>query len=360
MFTFIIYLMASLGIKGTDAFNLNRPNYFLSMRPKSPTVLNMAVWSNGQAVKEYQDFLISGKQNITLAKDCPSVIVSSISKDSPSSLLVEGILSLGKGEDLVLTSDSPLPTSLGEQDSYPIYVALPPNELDDFIKNLSDDWKPRQEDFVFLSGGRIAGVVEPTLRKYGYARDTMTQMLVSGMALSSKAPTDLSCIVGTDASGKNKWAGECAACGKWCGAVQERLERNDIRCKAGFYRDWRRYMWERAIFDAVFNLVGCVRKEKTDIQEVVLYYEEEASEMMVQVTKALRGMLAVTLLYGYEERLMGYAEQRGELECQLNSKMYPYTFCYPIGPTSMVAEYLNYAKDKMGLLQDIEVPNESK
>ena len=43
--------MASLGIKGTDAFNLNRPNYFLSMRPKSPTVLNMAVWSNGQAVK---------------------------------------------------------------------------------------------------------------------------------------------------------------------------------------------------------------------------------------------------------------------------------------------------------------------
>ena len=70
----------------------------------------------------------------------------------------------------------------------------------------------------------------------------MTQMLVSGMFLSSKAPTDLSCIVGTDASGKNKWAGECAACGKWCGAVQERLERNDIRCKAGFYRDWRRYM----------------------------------------------------------------------------------------------------------------------
>ena len=84
-----------------------------------------------------------------MAKDCPSVIVSSISKDSPSSLLVEGILSLGKGEDLVLTSDSPLPTSLGEQDSYPIYVALPPNELDDFIKNLSDDWKPRYEWNLF-------------------------------------------------------------------------------------------------------------------------------------------------------------------------------------------------------------------
>ena len=158
--------------------------------------------------------------------------------------MVQALAKLGNGDDIILTPDSPLPPGLGSKQSYPIYVALPPSELADFIQNLPDDWKPRREDLVFLSGGDVCGVIEPILKRFGYARDTMTQALVSGFTLpgGDRMPEDLSCVVGTDASGEQKWAGECAACGKWCGAVKERLETNGIRCKTGFYREWRRLM----------------------------------------------------------------------------------------------------------------------
>jgi len=39
-------------------------------------------------------------------------------------------------------------------------------------------------------------------------------------------------------------------------------------------------MWEQAIFDAVFNLVGAVRAEPTTIQDVANYYEAEVSDML--------------------------------------------------------------------------------
>ncbi len=99
--------------------------------------------------------------------------------------MVEALVSLGNGDDIVLTPTSPMPQMVGNRDSFPIYVALPPSELNDFIKNLPDDWKPKREDFVFLSGGSICGVIEPILKSYGYARDSMTQG-TSGIARSIK------------------------------------------------------------------------------------------------------------------------------------------------------------------------------
>ena len=183
-----------------------------------------------------------------------------------------------------------------------------------FIQTLPDEWKLRSSDFIFCSGGPICGCIEPVLKGAGFARDSMTQLLVSGFTLPGPAgkPQDLSCKIGLDASGENKYAGESAVCGKWAGAVKERLERNGIRCKSGFYREWRRLMvshpravvrekmsfkfglsdltsflffpyfkkWEQAAFDAVFNLVGVVRAEPTTIQDVANYYEQEASDMV--------------------------------------------------------------------------------
>lgn len=212
---------------------------------------------------------------------------------------------------------------------------------------------------MFLSGGPICGVIEPILKKYGLARDTMTQVMVAGFTTPGPIgrPQDLSINIGQDSYGENKSAGECASCGKWAGAIQERLEENGIVCKTGFYREWRRIMWERASFDAVFNIIGAVRDQPTTIKDVAKYYENEASDMLWQVTGALRGMLAVTLLYGFEERLFEFAERKyGEKQCSISDEMYPYMFCPPFDQAKLIAEYLNYGKDEKGLIPNTIVP----
>lgn len=363
LFNTIINPINSFSISPTNLVSksiVKNPYDASSTSTSSSTSLH-ATWSNGQAVKEYQDFLASGKQEIEKEKDGASIIVKSTNPTSPTTPIVDALVKLGNGDDIILTPNEPLPQSMAQgMTSYPIYIAIPPHELHDFIKNLNDDWKVRIEDFVFLSGGPICGVIEPILKTYGYARDTMTQVLITGFTLPPQGfpgkPRDLSCNIGTDAGGNEKIAGECAACGKWSGAIQERLEENDIRCKVGFYRDWRRMMWERAAFDAVFNLVGALRDEPTTLKDVALYYEAEVSDMLWEVTGKLRGMLAVTLLYGFEERLFGFAERRfGEQQCELDDDMFPYMFCPPFDQSNKIVEYLNYAKDEKGMIPNASI-----
>eukprot|EP00970_Alexandrium_tamarense_P014154 scaffold3936_cov187-Alexandrium_tamarense.AAC.1 len=368
------------------------------MHPSSPvpalrrsTALGMATWSNGQAIKEYQDFLASDKAPIcqyanttllclrhtTLTKqqhigqseldvkdDGPSVIVHS---SNPNNItpLTDAIVGLGKGNDLLLTPNEPLPPAIGEKTSYPIYITLPPYELREFIQQLDEEWKARAEDFVFFSGGKICGVVEPTLREFGMCRDAMTQVTVgfslpkpgTGLGGTTRKPEDMSCNIGADANGENKWAGESVACGKWNGAIAGRLSENAIRCKTVFYREWRRAMWERALYDAVWNVVGAVRDEPTDHSDVAMFFELEASDMMWEIANHLRGGLAVTLIYGFEDRLFSIAEMRGKGEpCELNDNMFDYIQNVFPGRNRMLSEYCNYAKDKRGLLQGVNVP----
>jgi hypothetical protein len=345
-FLFVIALTLFNAIDPSNSFSIS------TSTPQRTSPLQ-ATWSNGQAVKEYQDFLASGKQEIEKERDGACVIVKSSNPSSPTMPMVDALVSLGEGKDTVLTPGSTLPPTVGGQESFPIYITVPPTELKDFIDNLPVDWKAKREDFVFLSGGNVYGVIEPILKSYGYARDAMSQMLVGGFTTPGPIgkPRDLTCNIGTDAGGNTKIAGNCAACGKWAGAIQERLESHDITCKTGFYREWRRMMWERAAFDVVFNLVGALREEPTTIKDVALYYEPEVSDMLWEVTGKLRGMLAVTLLYGFEERLFGFAERRfGEQQCEIDEEMFPYTYCAPFDQSTMIVEYLNYAKDQRGLI----------
>ena len=164
-------------------------------------------------------------------------------------------------------------------------------------------------------------------------------------------------MIGYDAQGEEKWAGESQTCGKWNAAVASRLIDNGIRCKTVFYREWRRAMWERAIFDCVFNVVGSVREEKTDHADVAMYYELEASDMMWELVNNLRGGLAVTLIYGFEDRLFSIAEMRGKDDiCELPDIMFDYSQNIFPGQCRILKEYLNYAKDKCGILQGVYVP----
>ena len=314
-------------------------------------------WSNGQAIKEYQDFLASGNQDIPMKDDVPSLVVAPSTGDPSSWDLVAAVIALGAGEDVVIQPGTSLPAEVGNSTSFPIYICVEPSELENFLDNLPADWKAKQSDFVFFSGSKKCGCIEPILKRRGLARDSMTQVLAAfSMPGPTGKPQDLSVKIGVDASGEDKWAGEAAVCGEWQGAFAERLERNGIRCRTGFYREWRRWMWERAAYDAAFNLIGAVRSEPTKMKDVALYYDEEVSDMLWEISGALRGHLAVTLSYGFEERVFGVGENAEDEACELTEEMYPFLYDNALLNSKMLVQYLNFAKDELGMLSNIELP----
>merc|ERR1712029_830017 len=83
----------------------------------------------------------------------------------------------------------------------------------------------------------------------------------------------------------------------------------------------------------------------------------EASDMMWELANSLRGGLAVTLIYGFEDRLFSIAEMRGKGEkCELLDDMFDHLQNVFPGKNHMLWEYCNYAKDKKGLLTKVEFP----
>ncbi len=344
----------AIGITSVTAFSVG--NGKLPTQNIRETALHMATWSDSKAVKDYQDFLSSGQQEIKLKSDGASAIVYS---PNGANELAESLWAMGMGDDIVLTPDQDLPNELGGTTEYPIYITLPPNQLAYFLQNLPESYKARYEDFVFFSGGMYFGNIEDVLKDNGLCRDSMTQAIMTGFERTSSGTfRDLTTNLGADASGETKLAGECAACGKWNGAIAERLERSGVKCSVDFYRDWRRKMWERSILDAVFNLVGVVRKEPTSLANVAMYYEKEVSDLVWQISQELRGWKAMTLTYGFEERMFGVAENTGaEKQCILIDELYPFIWGNKVFTDSpMFLEYLWYAKEEYGLLQNVELP----
>jgi hypothetical protein len=122
------------------------------------------VINTSKAVRDYQEFLASGKQEVELTADVPSVIIKSL---AGSSELASGLITMGMGDDIVLTPDQDLPETVGGSSEYPIYVTLPPTQLEDFLDNLSASYKARVDDFVFFSGGLQYGNIEDLLKARG-------------------------------------------------------------------------------------------------------------------------------------------------------------------------------------------------
>ena len=319
-----------------------------------------ATWSNGQAVQDYQNFLSSGRQQVALTDDGPSVIVQ---PPLGSSLLGETLAQMGLGDDVVLTPQQELPDQVAGRSEYPVYITLPPYQLSDFLANLPESYQARVDDLVFFSGGLEYGNIEDVLKDRGYCRDSMTQVLISGLRVepATKQIRDVKAFLGVDASGVDKLAGECAATGKWAGSMARRLERSNVFCRTDFYREWRRRMWERTVFDAVFHLIGAIRDQPTTLQDVANYYVEEVGDIAWEMSQKLRGWRAITLMYGFEERLLGIGESAGaEQPCQLVHEMYPYIWGTSVMLESQAfVEYLKYAQNEKGLLPGIELPMRS-
>lgn len=233
--TGLAVILFAVGFKATDGLSVQPYKYNVA---KASSTELQATWSDSRAVQEYQDFLSTGKQDLDRLKDGPAVVVKPQSGDCQ---LADAIVQMGMGDDVVLSPGEELPPTLGGATEYPIYITVPAFQLKEFLESLPATFKDRRDDFVFMSGGNTYGNIEDLLKDKGYCRDSMTQFLVSGMKFSPILE-DVSVKLGASANGEEKMAGECSACGKWCGAIEERLQKSNINCKAVFYREWRRLM----------------------------------------------------------------------------------------------------------------------
>ena len=64
-------------------------------------------------------------------------------------------------------------------------------------------------------------------------------------------------------------------------------------------------------------------------------------------------MKAITLTYGFEERMFGVAENTGsETQCRLIDDMFPFLF-EDFQMATSLSEYLGYAQDERGLLKGV-------
>ena len=110
--------------------------------------------------------------------------------------------------------------------------------------------------------------------------------------------------------------------------------------------------------DAVLHLLGVVRPDPTSIANVATYYTEEAADIVWEISAQLRGWKALTLPFGFEERIYGVAEANGfEQQCVVFNEMYPYIWGNPVFlQSNMYLQYLHYAQSEMGMLQGIQLP----
>ena len=322
-----------------------------------------AVWSNELAVRDYQNML-QGKAEARL-EDGPGLVLglagdpfakafAEMAPGVPDAVLTFGDeipLSLDAGSYPVLADEGS--DRLGE---FPIYVCCTTPEacaaLEPVLKAVPEE---KKDDLVFLQKGDM---IEPLLKKLYMCRERQTQAVVYLGLNEFGVLEDDRVSLGDDKMGVPKHAGESCVTGKWAGAVADRLARNKFHCDEQFYRDWRRNMLELVTFECVYNLVGVLHK-RIPISEVNKYFHEETDDMMVEIQKALRGHLAVTLLSGWEERMAAYAESqfrsKSDNRATAASKSSPFRndFYYQItvaakargfpDPCPMHTEYWEYA-----------------
>eukprot|EP00282_Hemiselmis_andersenii_P035475 CAMPEP_0169443170 /NCGR_PEP_ID=MMETSP1042-20121227/9215_1 /TAXON_ID=464988 /ORGANISM="Hemiselmis andersenii, Strain CCMP1180" /LENGTH=376 /DNA_ID=CAMNT_0009554385 /DNA_START=57 /DNA_END=1187 /DNA_ORIENTATION=- len=317
--------------------------------------LRMQVWSNEQAVQEYKDYLSGDAPEATV--DGPAVIVGGNGRIG--SFLREK----GMGEDIVVGRGGDIPIEMPNVGvEFPVYVCVPEDEVESVIRSCP---KEKVDDLVFVQGGNI----EMLLKKYGLCGNENTQAVLNFNIMSVGArPQNLLVDMGPDSFGETKYAGETVICGKWADALLARLERAGIVGKKLFHRDWRRHMMERMVFQSVVHLVGTLH-DGVSIGEVGKFYPGEVEDMIYQINGALRGSLALTLLYGVEERFFALAENSNIewMPTKVENFKWRNGVIYAISkqamdigfddPCSMHSEYLQYGKDKGWITCDLEPYN---
>eukprot|EP00520_Triparma_pacifica_P015819 CAMPEP_0118653026 /NCGR_PEP_ID=MMETSP0785-20121206/11622_1 /TAXON_ID=91992 /ORGANISM="Bolidomonas pacifica, Strain CCMP 1866" /LENGTH=370 /DNA_ID=CAMNT_0006545563 /DNA_START=186 /DNA_END=1295 /DNA_ORIENTATION=- len=298
----------------------------------------MNVWSNSQAVKDYEDFLANKPSAMDWSSDCTSVFIvpsSGFDLSSPYECLLSTLADVDNGDIVLEWDDSSTFSIPDSSSSCPIYVCLPSSSLcsfveSDYVQNLRTITPPSPllEDFVFLNfDGSIS---ESILRKNNLGSSEQTNLLLNCGFEKSGGRYDYKLVqnevnLGVDAMGIKKVAGRSIACGKWAGSVKGRIEEsvkgncgiegegeNWDLVDLGFYRDVRRILFEYGILTSAIRLVGEVHTktsgEALTFNDVVMSYEGEAIDLIRELSSCLRGGLAVTMMYGFEDRILALAE----------------------------------------------------
>jgi hypothetical protein len=77
------------------------------------------------------------------------------------------LFNMGMGDDVVVTPDQPIPSTLGGRNEFPIYVLVPPTQLSHFLNTLNPSLYEKIDDLIFLSGGMTYGNIEDVLKEKG-------------------------------------------------------------------------------------------------------------------------------------------------------------------------------------------------
>lgn len=300
---------------------LNSPPSITSPSRSLTKVFN--VWSNPQAVEDYQD-LLAGKAEV-ITTDQPSLIIVGDGYRGLGNLLQsvnprgdDALLELGPGIEIPRTFPGE-DKSVGME--FPVYLCVKAEELPDIIDNRCPPEK--KADLVFLSDGFL----EPILKARGCCGKEQTQAVLWVSFNQYGVPEDGRTSMGENANGIAEYAGETTVTGKWAGALTERLGYGNLFCRSMFYRDWRRWMLEKVVYGAVFNLVGALHPKQdgspSSHEDVALYFSDEVDEMISELSYTLRGYMAVTLLLGSTSRLCAYAEANGrEMPCEITAESF--------------------------------------
>jgi len=289
----------------------------LSGRPRSACTRTLVrrhnVWSNAQAVEDYQDYL----NGIAMVEttDTEAIIICGAGEREQN--LAKCLARLNpRGLDSVIGLGSPIPMEHPNEPGlcdFPIYLCVSAAELEAAIDSAPE---AKRDDLVFLSDGFL----EPVLKMRSLCNKQNTQAVLWFNANDKGVACDGRTSMGPNGNGIEEFAGETSATGKWAGALKDRLGFGDVFCKVQFYRDWRRQMLERVAYVAVMNLVGSLHPEKDangnvlgpcSHKTVANYFSDEVEEMVDEVNYTLRGYMAVTLLLGALQRICAYGSAHG-------------------------------------------------
>ena len=181
-------------------------------------VVRWNVWSNPQAIEDYQN-LLAGKAEAA-STDQPSVIV--VGDGLYYQALAKRLESVNpRGDDVVLEAGPGLaiPTTFPKEpdlpadpvgEKFPVYLCVGAGALPEIIDACPPE---KRDDLVFLSDGYL----EPTLKARGACGKVNTQAVLwlafnqYGVAMDGRTS------MGENANGLTEWAGETTVTGRWAG-----------------------------------------------------------------------------------------------------------------------------------------------
>lgn len=246
---------------------------------KSVHTTRMQVWSDPAVREEYFDYL-EGRVQRTETADCQSTIVGA---GRIGSFLAEK----GKNDLVIKRGESIPPDAPG-----PVYVCT---RNDDMAQVIADCPEEKLEDLVFIQNGML----ERFLREKNVSDNTCANLYFAIPRIGAK-PID-------GITDKNP-EGLTAVCGKWEGAVADRLQNANLTCKILKERDFRRSQLEKLIWISCFNLIGAVHGGIT-MGEVAKMHVDEVTEMGTELAQMVRFTLTVGMLSNIEDRLLAYGRR---------------------------------------------------